>query len=55
MQEASQCVKMLLTKSQACAHQGTIKHHQGPIYLRPVMSGVLSGENQGLDKVRGEQ
>lgn len=44
---------MLITKGQACAHHDIIKHNRGLIYLRTVMALVLSGENQGTEKVRG--
>lgn len=52
-QEASRCAEMLITKGQACAHHDIIEHNRGLIYLRTLMSLVLSGENQGTDKVRG--
>lgn len=44
---------MLITKGQAYAHHDIIKHNQGLIYLRTVMSLVLSAENQRTEKVRG--
>lgn len=44
---------MLITEGQACAHHDIIKHNQGLIYLRTVMSLVLSAENQRTEKVRG--
>lgn len=52
-QEASRCAEMLITKGQAYAHHDIIKHNQGLIYLRTVMSLVLSAENQRTEKVRG--
>lgn len=52
-QEASRCAEMLITKGQACAHHDIIKHNQGLIYLRTVMSLVLSGEKQRTEKVQG--
>lgn len=52
-QEASRCAEMLITEGQAWAHHDIIKHNQGLIYLRTVMSLVLSAENQRTEKVRG--
>lgn len=54
-QEASRCAEMLIAKGQACAHHDTIKHNQGLMYLRTVMSLVLSGEKQRTEKVRGDE
>lgn len=51
-QEASRCAEMLITKGQACTHHDIIKHNRGLIYLRTVMSLVLSGEKQRTGKVR---
>lgn len=44
---------MLITKGQACARHDIIKHNQGLIYLRTVMSLVLSGDKQRTEKVWG--
>lgn len=52
-QEASRCAEMLITKGQACAHHDIIKHNWGLIYLRAVMSLILSAESQRTERVRG--
>lgn len=52
-QEASRCAEMLITEGQACAHHDIIKHSPGLIYLRTVMSLVLSAEKQRAEKVMG--
>ena len=52
-QEASRCTEMLITKGQACAHHDIIKHSQGLIYLRTVISLDSSGKKQRTEEVKG--